>query len=271
MNRNIYDTSDLGKIFPVASQTTPADQLFIKNIVSLMAEKAGTYAYIELGSFLGGTLAPFLIAKDCNSVLSVDDRGRQQPDERGPKYDYAGITSQTMIDNLHKNGLPTSKLKTFDGSVENLPLSQSQFDLAFIDAEHTDEAVFRDFVYLLEHMKPDCIVMFHDSSLTSKGIANIITLEQQKRHSRKSEISGGPSDQKMIGGCKFFKKSGSEMSCMLFGKFALIDAPAYLGEQEPTGEYMARSARHILEQKIKHQVEFEGKFRILDTRVLKAY
>lgn len=139
---------------------------------------------------MGGTLAPFLVAKDCNKVLSVDDRERQQPDERGPKYDYAGITSQTMIENLQKNGLPTSKLETFDGSVENLPLSQSKFDLGFIDAEHTDEAVFRDFVYLLEHMKRDCVVMFHDSSLTAKGSPTLSRLSNRSVTIRSQEYPG---------------------------------------------------------------------------------
>ncbi|MND87443.1 hypothetical protein D3C80_794430 [compost metagenome] len=271
MNRNIHDTSDIGKLFPINSQTSETDKLFLKNVINLMSQKSGSFTYIELGSFLGGTLAPFLVAKDCTSVLSVDDRERQQPDERGPKYDYAGIVSQTMIDNLQKNGLPTTKLKTFDGSIESLPQSQSKFDLGFIDAEHTDEAVFRDFVYLLEHMKRDCIVMFHDSSLTAKGIANIITLEQQKRHNRKFGLSRVLAGEKKIGACKFFKKRDSEMSCMLFGKYAHINASAYLGEQEPTEEYMARSARYILEQKIIHQVAFEGEFKILDTMILKAY
>lgn len=271
LTRNIHDTTDIATLFPIASQTSDTDKLFLKNVISLLSEKTGSFSYIELGSFLGGTLAPFLVANACSSVLSVDDRERQQPDERGPKYDYAGITSQTMIDNLQKNGLPTSKLKTFDGSIENMPVSQSKFDLGFIDAEHTDEAVFRDFVYLLEHMKRDCIVMFHDSSLTAKGIANIITLEQQKRHNRKSGISRVLSGQKKVGAFKFFKKLHSEMSCILFGKYAHINAPVFLGDQEPTEEYMARSARYILEQKIIHQVEFEGKFKILDTRVLKAY
>ncbi|WCA57762.1 class I SAM-dependent methyltransferase [Agrobacterium tumefaciens] len=271
MARNINDTSKIQELFPVGSQTSDSDKLFLLNIINLLSETTGRFSYLEIGSFLGGTIAPFLVSKDCEYVLSVDERERQQPDERGPRYDYAGITSQTMVDNLKNHGLPTEKLKTFDGSINALPLSERRFDLAFIDAEHTDEAVFRDFVYLLDHMKRDSIVMFHDSSLTAKGIANIITLEQQKRHGRKSGIARVLAGQKKIGSFKFFKKRDSEMSCILFGKYSHLNVPSFLGDQEPTEVYMERAARYILEQKIIHQVEFEGSYKILDTRVLKAY
>lgn len=68
MNRNIHDTSDIGKLFPIDSQTSDTDKLFLKNVINLMSEKFGSFTYIELGSFLGGTLAPFLVAKECISV-----------------------------------------------------------------------------------------------------------------------------------------------------------------------------------------------------------
>ncbi|MBP2536742.1 hypothetical protein J2764_004483 [Agrobacterium tumefaciens] len=53
MNRNIHDTSDIGKLFPIDSQTSDTDKLFLKNVINLMSEKFGSFTYIELGSFLG--------------------------------------------------------------------------------------------------------------------------------------------------------------------------------------------------------------------------
>ena len=38
----------------------------------------------------------------CKMVLSIDERGRVQPDERGISYDYSGITTQSMRDELNR-------------------------------------------------------------------------------------------------------------------------------------------------------------------------
>src|SRR5690606_28176403 len=88
----------------------------------------------------------------------------------GPKWDYAGITHQTMIDNLIAHQLDVSKLKTFDGSVDAYTDFSHKYELMFIDGEHTDVACFRDFVHGIKHVAPDSIIAFHDTDLIYRAV-----------------------------------------------------------------------------------------------------
>jgi predicted O-methyltransferase YrrM len=150
--------SDLANLFPISSQTSANDKLFLLGSMRL-AHKTGSYAYLEIGSFLGGSLTPFLMDPACKMVLSIDERGRVQPDERGISFDYSEITTQSMLDELNRRRIGTEKLRTFDGSINALTDNYTAaFDVAFIDGEHTDEACFRDFLWTLPLMKSDAII-----------------------------------------------------------------------------------------------------------------
>src|SRR3974390_2702444 len=169
-----HTLSDLPDFFPIASQSTPDDKLFLLGAMRL-ARNAGRYSYVEIGSFLGGSLAPFLMDSVCEAVLSIDERGRIQPDERGIRYDYSPYTTQSMLNELARCHIPTEKLTTFDGSIDALTgVSPAWFDVAFIDGEHTDEACFRDFLWTIPLMKSDSIVMFHDSTFIYKALKLIM-------------------------------------------------------------------------------------------------
>jgi Methyltransferase domain len=160
---------DLKGEFPVESQTSRADKKCLLKTRDFLSQR-GPYHYAEIGSYLGGSLTPFIRDQNCKGILSIDDRERHQPDERGRTFDYTGITHQTMLDNLQSHGLPIAKIKTFDGSVSDYPRSNQRYDLLNIDGEHTDWACFRDFIYGLKIMKPDAIIMFHDTRLVLKAI-----------------------------------------------------------------------------------------------------
>ena len=49
-------------------------------------------------------------------------------------------------------------------------------NLIFIDGEHTNTAVFRDFLSTWRFARPDCVVAFHDSNLIFDGLQNIEAL-----------------------------------------------------------------------------------------------
>jgi Methyltransferase domain len=199
--------------FPIPSQTIVSDKLFLLGAARLMREHAGEYRYIEIGSYLGGSLTPFLLDAACKAVLSVDERGRVQPDERGISYDYTAITEQTMLDNLAAHQIPTQKLKTFDGAISALTEHHGEpFDLAFIDGEHTDEATFRDFLWTLPLMRSDAVIMCHDSALIFKALRlTQIYLRSQKI------------------GYEFFKGADSEMSAFVLGRYRELNLAAYFG------------------------------------------
>lgn len=154
--------------YPIRSQTSDGDKYAILKIRDTLSAK-GKYSYCEIGSYLGGSLTPFIRDVNCEQILSIDDRGKISLDERGIDFDYTHVSHQTMLDGLSKYYQDLSKLETFDGSIHQL-VSDAKFDLIFIDGEHTDAACFRDFIYSQKYLKQDSVVMFHDSDLIYKSL-----------------------------------------------------------------------------------------------------
>jgi predicted O-methyltransferase YrrM len=243
-----HAVSDLANLFPVPSQTSSNDKLFLLGSMRL-ARKTRSYAYLEIGSFRGGSLTPFLKDPACKMVLSIDERGRVQPDERGVSYDYSGITTQSMRDELNRCGIGTEKLRTFDGSIHALTDNYTaSFDVAFIDGEHTDEACFRDFLWTLPLMKSDAVIMFHDSSLIYKSLKLIMV------YLDKTKIA-----------YTFFKRADSAMSALLFGNYCNMDHVQYFGTKEDPSVFFSWAEAFILEC----QFQNRARFRFAPTKLLK--
>lgn len=230
-------TSQIVLQFPIESQTSDSDKAFLLDAQRLIRDVAPSYDYLEIGSFLGGSLAPFLSDPACRSILSIDERGMTLPDERGALFDYAGVTTQSMLDRLSLAGLTTGKLATHDGPIETLPAPEALFDLAFIDGEHTDQACFRDFLWTLPLMKPNAAIMFHDSSLIYKAI-RLIALYLRK--------DGRP--------FALLKKKQSEMSAVFLGELSRCDLGLYFEAGEDCADFYAASEISVLESNIRNRV-----------------
>ena len=158
-------------LFPKGDFPDPEKSAFIK-IVGLLAD-VKQFKYIEIGSYLGGSLAPLLAEDRCSKVLSIDKRGRIQPDQRGQVFDYTSVTENDMIKNLVSAGFSQDKLKCFDGSIEEFEFpTNEKYDFLFIDGEHTNAAVFRDFIYAFSILARNSIILFDDSNLVFDGIQN---------------------------------------------------------------------------------------------------
>lgn len=135
----------------------------------------GPYEYLEIGSFMGRSLQPHVQDGDCKRAVSIDLRPDVTPDERGSLEDYEGITAQDMIDGLaeHCSSAELAKLETITDTSDVLrDFEPDQFDLAFIDAEHTNEAAFRDFLNVLRVIRKDGVICFDDTTLVMSGILN---------------------------------------------------------------------------------------------------
>jgi len=248
-----YTQAHLEKCFPIQSQTSLSDKAFILNAMALINQPGDDYSYVEIGSYLGGSLTPFLTDTHCKLVLSIDERERQQEDERGAKFDYVGITHKTMIDNLNAHGINTEKLQTFDGSIDAIKTPDNAFDLAFIDGEHTDVACFRDFLWVLPMMKPDAIIMLHDSTLIYKAIRLI------QLYLRKLGLQ-----------FNFFKKAGSEMSGIFLGKFAKIDIPAVFGTEENPDDFYVAAETAIINHLIANRVVIQFNATVIPPKTIRA-
>ena len=230
-------TEKLRALFPIPTQTSDLDKEFLLNAGALVAGSCGSYSYLEIGSFLGGSLAPFLVDPSCKSALSVDDRGLDLVDERGIAYDYAGVTSATMIDGLAAHGISTAKLAVHDGPIDTAGGRNEKYQLAFIDGEHTDTACFRDFLWAMKYMDKDAVVMFHDSVLIYRALQMIFL---------HLDAAGSP--------FSFLKKRDSAMSAVMLGKFKDMDAEAVFGPREPDQEFFSRSEARMLRHQVKNRV-----------------
>lgn len=242
----------LSKNFPIESQTSDADKIFLLKTIEIIKRHKDRYSYLEIGSFLGGSLTPFLMDKHCDNVFSVDERGRAQPDERGVKYDYAGISHQTMIQNLVSKGIDTGKLDTFDGSIDAVGFTPEKFDIAFIDGEHTEIACFRDFLWTEPFMKKDAIILFHDSSLVYRAISHAVLYMKR---------SGND--------FSFFKNADSEISGIFMGRYAHINLEKDLGKQVNWQSFCELAEKAVLQSVIRNRVNFN--FDISDMKTLPAY
>lgn len=164
-------------LFDIQTAFSEADRRGFLAAQNVVAETLGRFVYLEVGSDLGASLVPPLLDDRCSEVISVDLRVLSQPDERGRCFPFEGNTTTRMIETLAALVPPAqmAKLRTFDADVSTL--TDREIDrrvrFALIDAEHTNRAVFRDFLALRRLLASDAVVAFHDSNLIFDGLANI--------------------------------------------------------------------------------------------------
>jgi hypothetical protein len=240
--------------FPITSQTSDADKLFLLKTIETVMSKEPSFKYIEVGSFMGGSLTPFLMERACSLVASIDERGQHSPDERGAKFDYSKITSKSMIDKLVSHGLDISKLIIHDGTVKTFDCDNHSFDIAFIDGEHTDVACVRDFIWIYPKMKKSSIILFHDSTIVYKGLSIIVELLEKK------EIQ-----------FKVVKDQRSEISAAFIGGYADMSHREIFGDSEDWKQFQNRSEIAMLRSVISNRVGFEINYKINPTPIRPAY
>ena len=173
---NNLKLEDINKNFPIHSQTSDRDKLLILKIIMIINQEKDTYNYAEIGSFLGGSLVPFILDPKCKKITSIDKRNRNQPDSRGKSLNYKGISAKDMLDNLEKNSLDIKKIYSIDKDMEEIDKEIiNDIDLLLIDGEHTDYACFKDFINFYKYFNKDAICIFDDSWMVSKAIENILS------------------------------------------------------------------------------------------------
>jgi hypothetical protein len=167
-------------VFKIPSQTAKGDKMSLLSLQNIVRRNVRNYVYLEVGSFKGGTLLPHLADPECRLAYSIDKRPASQPDERGRAYDYVHSGTQEMLATLEKH-LPHAamlKLLTFDLDASEITADHVALasDFVFIDAEHTNEAVFRDFMNIWRFANESSIIAFHDAQYIFDALSNIETL-----------------------------------------------------------------------------------------------
>ena len=196
------------------------------------------YAYLEIGSDIGGSLLPHLLDPNCAAAMSIDPRPALQRDERGIDFHYVGNSTAGMLAELGKHVTPAelNKLTTFEDDASAIDPVQLglQADLVLIDGEHTNLAAFSDFLAVLPMIAADAIVTFHDANL----VGDTIQIIQRFLAHRQTPYSLAilPSCVAVFGFGRFLGPLEAELR-----PFA-----------EPTGAYFAAARRQL------HQVVAEA-------------
>lgn len=167
---------DLSLFAGIASQTSENDRRSLLALQEAVRSR-GPYAYLEIGSHLGGTIQPFLPDGSCTHVFSIDRRPLRQPDERGPDYAYpANATAQmlALLADLSPQGV--AKVRCWDADARDVDPATvlPRPTLCFVDGEHTDRAVRSDAAFCLRVLGGSGVLAFHDASVVYNGLSGIV-------------------------------------------------------------------------------------------------
>jgi hypothetical protein len=180
---SLIDGLDLQLFEKINSQTSDNDKRSLLASQKAVREMLHAYTFLEIGSYMGGSLQPFLLDDRCAKIYSLDKRPKFAADARGYDHVYMNNTTQVMLDKLaevSKENL--SKIETIDGDVSEIDPAKITIkpDVCFIDGEHTDEATWRDFQFCLKVMKENGAIFFHDAAIVYNALNRIIDFMKER-------------------------------------------------------------------------------------------
>jgi len=174
---------DLKLFEKINSQTNDQDKRSLLACQLAARELAEKYVYLEIGSYLGGSIQPHLLDPNCEKIYSIDKRPLVQPDERGVDYTYLNNSTARMLENLKNVASDqVQKISTIDGDTRSINHSEitDKVTLCYIDGEHTDEAVIADFNFCLSVLADSGAILFDDANIVYNGIADCLAKLKQK-------------------------------------------------------------------------------------------
>jgi hypothetical protein len=156
---------DTGLFDLVRTQSTAKDRTSWLAVQRAVRAADDSFVYLEIGSYLGGSLQQYVQDPKCRRIYSIDNRTR---DGR-----HAENSEDLMLCNL-RTVAPAGVDKLVCFSVEACRVAADAIeeapDICFIDGEHTDGAVLSDFRFCLGVCAPDAAIVFHDAGVTRAGI-----------------------------------------------------------------------------------------------------
>jgi Methyltransferase domain len=174
---------DLKLFEKISSQSNDNDKRSLLACQLAVRELAGNYTYLEIGSYLGGSIQPHLLDEKCARIFSIDKRPLVQPDERGVDYTYLNNSTARMLENL-KDVAPEriDRIRAIDGDTRSIKASEitDKITLCYIDGEHTDEAVISDFEFCLKVLDENGAILFDDANIIYNGIADCVEILKRR-------------------------------------------------------------------------------------------
>ena len=185
---------DVSLFAAIESQSNAGDRSSWLAIQRAKRQSAESYVYLEIGSYLGGSIQPHLMDPRCRRIYSIDRRPETQPDDRGQLFSYAGCTTEQMVARLRTVDVEhIDKIVCFDGSVTDLDARDIKEapDICLIDGEHTREAVLADWAFCRDVCAADAVVCFHDAHVIWPAIERIVReLEGRGTAHRAAKLGG---------------------------------------------------------------------------------
>ena len=167
---------DLRLFDQVPTETSSEDRTSLL-LLQRAVRRRGPYAYLEIGSHLGGTIEPHYVDPRCLVVYAIDKRLPAQPDERGRSFDYPHNSTERMRKALAV-AFPeadAAKVVSFDCDASEVAAADltTRPALCLIDGEHTTTAVRSDFESCVRLAGAGAVVAFHDACYVFEGIQAI--------------------------------------------------------------------------------------------------
>lgn len=166
----------------ISSQSNDNDKQSLLACQLAARQLTDGYSYLEIGSYLGGSIQPHLLDEKCVRIYSIDKRPLVQPDERGVDFTYLNNSTARMIENLKSVASEQiGKITAIDGDTRQIKTSEikDKITLCYIDGEHTDEAVMADFRFCLSVLEQNGAILFDDANIIYNGIADCIEYLKQ--------------------------------------------------------------------------------------------
>lgn len=158
----------------IETQSNPNDR---RSWLALQrAIRPGGYAYLEIGSHLGGSIQQHVIDPLCERIYSIDPRPDVVPDDRGFEFEYQGNSTARMMSNLTAvTPLAETKIATFDSDARDVPMEilEPKPLLCFVDGQHTKDAVVSDFGSCLRAVSDGGAICFHDDNVVWPALVQV--------------------------------------------------------------------------------------------------
>lgn len=168
---------DLKLFEKISSQSTDGDKRSLLALQAATGEIKDNYVYLEIGSYLGGSIQPHLLDEKCALIYSIDKRPASQPDARGLDYHYQNNSTNRMLEKLREVAPDNlDKIICLDGDASEIDKTKitRKPQICFIDGEHTDTAAWNDFQFCVDILAENGAILFHDAAVIYNGLQNII-------------------------------------------------------------------------------------------------
>lgn len=174
---NTIGSLDTSVFDHVYSQLFPEDKRTLLALQKAVRSMQPEYSYLEIGSYMGGSIQPYLLDSRCRRIYSIDTRPHIPPDARGHIQVYPENSTEKMLSLLREvSEANIGKITCFDADASAVDMNsiKEKPTVCFIDGEHTDAAVLSDFAFCRKVLADRGIICFHDANVVFGGLLKII-------------------------------------------------------------------------------------------------